>query len=118
MADKNKETPKPPVGEGKITNTPFNQGTIQREPTPEELPSDAKIAPVLEQVAPNQSALAVGALETPSAIANVDQPSEGQKIVTSDMSDAGQFLPELTEQTEEAKLANEQAARDADRGKV
>jgi hypothetical protein len=106
------------VGEGKITNTPSNQGTIQREPTAEELPSDAKIAPILEQVAPNQMSLAVGALATPSSIADVKQPEEGQKIVTEDMSDANQFLPAETDQGDDADYANEQAARDADRGKV
>lgn len=40
--------------EGIFTNRV--EGTIQREPTPEELPPDAKIAPVAEQLNPNGAA--------------------------------------------------------------
>jgi hypothetical protein len=104
--------------DGKITNTPGGHGTIQREPTPEELPSDAKIAPVLEQVNPNSASQAVGALPTPDEIAGVPQPEEGEKNVVPDATDATQFLPPDSDQHEDAERATEDAARDADRGRV
>lgn len=102
--------------DGKVTNRV--EGTIQSEPTPEEMPSDAKIAPINEQIAPNQASLAVGALAQPEEIAGVEQPEEGQKVVTSDMSKTAEFLSTESNQDEEAKLADEQAKRDADKAKL
>lgn len=95
------------VGQGEVVNT--SNGTNQSEPTPEELPADAKIAPRLEQIAPNQASLAVGALPTPDEIAGAPQPAEGEKLLTSDTSSAAAFLPENSEQVAEAKRAEERA---------
>lgn len=106
----------PLKGQGEITNT--QNGTIQREATPEELPADAKIAPVLEQVAPNQTSLAVGALKTPAEIGGIEQPEEGRKVVESDQSDATAFLAPSSEQTDKAERAQKQAEIDADEGKA
>jgi hypothetical protein len=106
--------------DGKVTNTPAGLGTIQREPTPEELPADAKVAPIAEQVAPNQAAQAVGSLPQPETVAGVEQPKEGEKSLPADgdTSDATRYLPEDSDQHEEAERAAEDAARDADRGRV
>lgn len=101
--------------DGVVTNR--YGGTLQSETTPEELPSDAKIAPVAEQVNPNAAAQAVGAQEQPAEIASVEQPKEGEKNVVEDASDATQFLPEDSEQHEDAERAAEDARRDADRGR-
>jgi hypothetical protein len=93
-------------------------GTLQREPTPEELPSDVKIAPIAEQINPNANAQAVGAKEQPSEIAGVEQPKEGEKNVTSDYGkNVDDLLPEHTDQGDEAARAAEDAKRDADRGR-
>lgn len=81
-------------------------GTIQSEPTAEELPPDAKIAPIAEQLNPNGAAQAVGAIET---------PDEGKKTLTEDMSDADEFLPKDSKQHEDADQANEDAERRAKR---
>src|SRR5437868_2581093 len=80
--------------EGKVSNRV--EGTIQSEPTPEEMPADAKIAPVYEQVNPNAAAQAVGSLPQPATIAGVDQPKEGAKSVPADgdTADVSQYLPE------------------------
>jgi hypothetical protein len=80
-----------PSGDGKVTNTPDGHGTRQTEVKPEDLPPDAKIAPVAEQQAPNQMAKAVGAIETPES-------GEGQKTLQSDMSDASALLPDDSDQ--------------------
>ena len=102
--------------EGKVSNRV--EGTIQSEATPEELPADAKVAPLAEQVNPNAAAQAVGALETPDEIAGVEQPEEGEKNVTSDTSDSTKFLSPESEQSDEASRADEDAQRDAERGRV
>lgn len=102
--------------EGVITNRPDLQGTIQREPKPEALPSDAKIAPLAEQVNPNGAALAVGAAPQPDTIAGVEQPKEGEKNVLPDMSDASVLLPEDSEQGDAVDVATGDAERFADRG--
>lgn len=93
------------------------EGTIQREPTPEELPADAKVAPLAEQVNP-RAAQAVGSLAQPEEIAGIPQPKEGGKNLVSDARDATQFLPEDSEQHDDAKLAIEDAERDHNRGRV
>jgi len=95
------------------------EGTIQAEPTPEELPSDAKIAPLAEQVNP-RDALAVGAKPQPETIAGVEQPEEGEKNVLPDTSDPTNLLPddEHSNQHDDAERAAEDAQRDADRGRV
>lgn len=100
--------------EGVVSNRV--EGTIQREPTPEEMPADAKIAPVAEQVNPNNAGQAVGAAPTPEEIAGVEQPGEGEKNVLSDASDVEAYLPPDSEQVEDAQRAAEDAGRDADRG--
>jgi hypothetical protein len=94
-------------------------GTLQREPTPEELPADAKVAPLGEQVAPNSAPIAVGTRPQPDQIAGVDQPQEGIKNIPSDGSqpDAAEYLSETSEQHDDADRADEDAARDADRGR-
>lgn len=94
------------------------EGTIQREMTPEEYPTDARVAPIAEQLAPNSAPQAIGALPQPEEVAGVKQPEEGEKNVTSDMSDPTEQLPEDSEQEEEAERAKEDAERDADRGRV
>jgi hypothetical protein len=68
-------------------------GTIQREPRSEDLPPDAKVAPIAEQVAPNQNAQAIGAKPTPDEVAGVPTEEEGEKNVVPDASDPTQFLP-------------------------
>lgn len=103
---------------GVYTNRTDQQGTLQREPTPEELPSDAKIAPLAEQLSPNGAAQAVGALPQPTEIAGAKQPKEGEKNLVSDISDASQYLPEGSKQGDEAKRAVEDAGIDADRGRL
>jgi hypothetical protein len=99
---------------GKVTNTPNGAGTLQREPKPEDLPSDAKVAPLAEQVNP-ANAQSVGTAPQPEQIAGVDQPKEGEKNLVADATDAAQFLPENSEQGDEADRVTEDAARNADR---
>ncbi len=89
-------------------------GTIQSEPRPEDLPPDAKIAPIAEQVAPNQAAQAVGALPTPDEIAGIPQPAEGEKNPVSDGSDPKQFLSETSNQGPAADRAAAQSEVAAD----
>lgn len=100
--------------EGLVSNR--IEGTIQREPTAEELPPDAKVAPIAEQLAPNAAPIAVGAREQPEEIAGVEQPREGEKNVTADMSDPTKLLSETSDQHDEAERAAEDANRDAERG--
>ena len=110
-----------PIGDptGTVTNTPLGRGTIQKEPTPEELPPDVKIAPFAEQVNPNNAAQAVGAQPTPDKIAGVDQPREGEKnVLTGEDRDHAALLPEHTDQGEDLDHAVEDAERDAKRGRV
>jgi hypothetical protein len=93
-------------------------GTLQREPTPEELPSDVKIAPIAEQINPNANAQAVGAKEQPDEIAGVPQPREGEKNVKPDYGkNIDDLLPEDSGQSDDAARAVEDAERDADRGR-
>jgi hypothetical protein len=99
--------------EGQVTNR-FG-GTVQREAKPEDLPADAKIAPVAEQVNPNAASQAVGAAPTPEQIAGVEQPEEGEKNVVSDSSDSTQFLSPESDQHDEAERADEDAQRYSDR---
>lgn len=90
-----------PSGDGTVTNTPGGVGTIQSEPTPEELPSDAKIAPLAEQLRPNGAAQAVGAIES--------EEEKGRKTLQSDMSDATKLIPADSAQQGKAKRVNEAA---------
>lgn len=99
--------------EGKVTNR-FG-GTVQAEAKPEDLPADAKIAPVAEQVNPNAASQAVGAAPTPEQIAGVEQPKEGEKNVVPDASDSTQFLSPESDQHDEAERADEDAQRYSDR---
>lgn len=110
MADKKPESKTPPpanadAGDGITTQRV--EGTRQKEPTPEELPADAKIAPAAEQIAPNQAAQAVGAIQG---------ENEGKKTLDSDMSDATEFLPEDSKQHDEAERANARAKLRPDEG--
>jgi hypothetical protein len=89
-------------------------GTNQREPTPEELPADAKITPIAEQVNPS-AAQSVGAAPQPEEISGVEQPQEGEKNVQPDMSDPTKLLSETSNQQDDAERAAEDANRDVDR---
>lgn len=91
-------------------------GTLQREPTPEELPADARVTPIAEQVNPS-AAQAVGAAPQPESIAGAEQPKEGEKNVVPDTGDGSQFLSETSDQHDDAERAVEEAGRDADRGR-
>lgn len=98
---------------GKLSNRV--EGTIQREPKPEDLPPDAKVAPQAEQLAPNAAPIAVGAREQPEVIAGVELPPEGEKNVVPDTSDPKQFLSPSSDQGDQADLAANIASDSADR---